>query len=919
MTWDYHPDGKLAARSDDGVPVGLHVVLVDNSDAQNVTFTGAWATAETAGGLFGFDYATSAPGTGQDTAEWTLHIPQDGSYEVFARWPEVTGAATDATYTVAHDAGSTPVAADQSIQPGEWVSLGTFGFTAGEQGGITLTDDADGTVVADAVKLVRDTTGQTDTEAKDLTYEYDVNGNLIDIVDNSSDANVDAYAVSYDGLNRVGQVEELLAGVVQNTTSFTYNQVGAPLTRTHDDSHAAFAYDVRNLLTTVSNGEAASDPDPKVTTYTHTPRGQRATQTKANGNTVTFDYWPDGALREQMETKPDATVVASHIYEYDLNGNRSLDTSRQMNADDHGTYLQRVSAFGYDPRDRLATVTRTDPGTGGQAGSETYTHDANNNVISQTIDGVTTTSVYDRNRLQSTTIAGVASTYNYDPFGRLNTVTAAGQTTQRYVYDGFDRIIEQHTDGTVTQKSYDPLDRTATRTTDAGTAEEQSTEFVYLGLSQQVLAEIIDGQVQTTYQHGITGELLSQTKHDTSGTGAEEDSFYGYNPHGDITGITDQAGNTRATYGYTAYGNDDESLFTGVDKPDPGNPEDQEPYNAYRYAGQRFDAVTGTYDMGFRDYHPGLNRFLTRDMFNGALADLSLTTNPWTLGRYTFAGGNPTTLVEYDGHLAVNDIVGGGGGSSGVPQPTCSDATPEYCHEPGENRTGAWGLGFRWAAVELLGVAACYPNPPCAPTSGPMHTEYFREGDPFTEGIRAHEHIQEVRERIAVELAADQMQGTVHLHYGDPAQFSPEDREEIFWANVDSVLTFGGAGMPIEQAFLGSYDLSWELIGKEAGNPVIEFNLTNASTWNSAKPDPGKITSYTNESASDGHDALAGEWWTRQSIRWRETFPGGVPSGPGAWAPRPGPYPPLQTRVPPSAILKPAWDNVVSPLVGLVF
>lgn len=40
MTWEYFPDGKLAARSDDGVPVGLHEVLVDNSDAQNVSFTG---------------------------------------------------------------------------------------------------------------------------------------------------------------------------------------------------------------------------------------------------------------------------------------------------------------------------------------------------------------------------------------------------------------------------------------------------------------------------------------------------------------------------------------------------------------------------------------------------------------------------------------------------------------------------------------------------------------------------------------------------------------------------------------------------------------------------------------------------------------------------------------------------------------
>jgi YD repeat-containing protein len=286
MTWDYHLDGSLAARSDDGVPAGLHVVLVDNSDQQNVELAGAWTNADTAEGLFGFDYATSVAGTGQDTATWALHIPADGTYEAFARWPQVTGAATDATYTVVHDSGSTPVAVDQTQQPGQWVSLGSYTFTEGGDGSITLTDDATGTVVADAVKLVRDTTGQADTEAKDLTYTHDVNGNLVEITDGSSDATVDAYTIGYDGLNRVAQVEELTSGVVANTTSFTYNQVGAPLTRTHDDDFASFTYDARNLLATVTNGETATDPDLDLTTYTYTPRGQQATQTKANGNLV---------------------------------------------------------------------------------------------------------------------------------------------------------------------------------------------------------------------------------------------------------------------------------------------------------------------------------------------------------------------------------------------------------------------------------------------------------------------------------------------------------------------------------------------------------------------------------------------------------------------------------------------------------
>jgi hypothetical protein len=54
--------------------------------------------------------------------------------------------------------------------------------------------------------------------------------------------------------------------------------------------------------------------------------------------------------------------------------------------------------------------------------------------------------------------------------------------------------------------------------------------------------------------------------------------------------------------------------------------------------------------MGFRDYDPGLNRFTTRDMYNGALADMGLGSDPYTGNRYAFTGGNPISRVELDGH-----------------------------------------------------------------------------------------------------------------------------------------------------------------------------------------------------------------------------------------------------------------------------
>jgi hypothetical protein len=61
---------------------------------------------------------------------------------------------------------------------------------------------------------------------------------------------------------------------------------------------------------------------------------------------------------------------------------------------------------------------------------------------------------------------------------------------------------------------------------------------------------------------------------------------------------------------------------------------------------------TGPPDLtrSVRDCSPGLNRFLSRDSYTGALADLQLTVSPWTGNRYAFAGGNPITGIELDGH-----------------------------------------------------------------------------------------------------------------------------------------------------------------------------------------------------------------------------------------------------------------------------
>ncbi|MFE6176483.1 DNRLRE domain-containing protein [Streptomyces sp. NPDC056464] len=645
MSWAYYPDGKLRSKSDDGVPVGKSVVLVDNSDTQNTSSTGTWTKASVTG-QHGYDHATHAVGAGTDAFTWTLNIPKDGTYTAYVKFPKVTGAATTAKYTVTHDGGTVDKTIDQNAtaNQGTWVSLGSYSFKQGNGSKLQLFQNGTGAVVADAVKLVRDTTGETDSEKSSFAYAYDVNGNMTSIDDTSSGAKIDAYTVTYTGLNQVAKVTEALAGQDKKVTSYTYDANGQTETVGHTDQFAKYTYDLRELVKTVSVGKTSTDPAPKVTSYTYTDRGQTLKETKANGNTVDYGYLLDGAVHTSAEKKPNGTLVSSHTYAYDANGSKAQDVAKKMNADNHTAYLDSTTDYTYDPADRLTKSVKT----GNGAGTDTYVHDDNANVISQTVKGVTTTYNYDRNRLLTASAGGQSSNYTYDPFGRLESVTAGGNVIERSVYDGFDHVVEsQKADGTGALKStkytFDPLDRTTSKTADGKT-----TDFTYVGLSNEVLGEEVAGKLSKSYQYSPWGERLSQIKHNSDGT--TEDGYYGYNSHTDVETLTDNNGNTKATYGYTAYGSDDKDDFTGIDKPDAADPT-KEAYNPYRYSAKRWDAQSETYDMGFRNYSPGLNRFTTRDMYNGALADMNLGTDPFTGNRYAFTGGNPTSSVEIDGHF----------------------------------------------------------------------------------------------------------------------------------------------------------------------------------------------------------------------------------------------------------------------------
>jgi hypothetical protein len=113
-----------------------------------------WTLSSAQPDKYGADYRYHLPGSGNAVATWSFTVPAAGQYEAFAWWSVSSNRATNAPYTTQHRDGLSTVRVNQRQTGGQWVSLGSHLFDAATPYGITLTDDADGYVIADAVRLV---------------------------------------------------------------------------------------------------------------------------------------------------------------------------------------------------------------------------------------------------------------------------------------------------------------------------------------------------------------------------------------------------------------------------------------------------------------------------------------------------------------------------------------------------------------------------------------------------------------------------------------------------------------------------------------------------------------------------------------------------------------------------------------------
>src|SRR5262249_44835797 len=200
------------------------------------------------------------------------------------------------------------------------------------------------------------------------------------------------------------------------------------------------------------------------------------------------------------------------------------------------------------------------------------------NITTKVDNGTTTTQRYTGNQITDVTVGGATAKYWYDEQGNTDCVTTSAGSqadcntstpgTNLLIdnsYDYLNRLTAQtqYSSGTQTDKSsyvYDALDRAARETEDhAGTSNDRTTNFTYQGLTNLVTQEAQSGgsNPQTkTYAYDNYGHRLGMTATNTS-TGTTNNYTYGSDVHGSVSQLIDNAGNVKASYGYTSYGSSD--------------------------------------------------------------------------------------------------------------------------------------------------------------------------------------------------------------------------------------------------------------------------------------------------------------------------------------------------------------------------
>ncbi|NEQ42484.1 MAG: tandem-95 repeat protein [Leptolyngbya sp. SIOISBB] len=394
------------------------------------------------------------------------------------------------------------------------------------------------------------------------------------------------------------------------TIEYTYDEAGNRTAVTTPNGSVSYGYDERNRLTTVV------DEDFNLTTYGYDDANNLTRTEFPNGVVETREY-DDLNRLVVLENKAGDTVISSYRYELNAAGHRLSVT------EDDG----RQVSYTYDDLYRL---TEENINNGERVISYTFDNVGNRLTQDDSVEGVTTYTYDNNDRLQTETLSQNGTVidtiiYTYDDNGNLIQQVKNDTETTTYTWNDDNRLVAVTTpEGNSVTYEYDDSGIRVSSTVNSETTDyliDKNRAYA------QVLEEFVNDELAVSYVYGH--DLISQTR-------TEDTSYYQVDGLGSTRVLTDESGTISDNYDYDAFGNLIES--SGVTE------------NSYQYAGEQFDENLDNYYLRQRFYDQGVGRLTTRDTYEGRLEE------PLTLHKYLYTHANPINATDPSGLFTLTDI-----------------------------------------------------------------------------------------------------------------------------------------------------------------------------------------------------------------------------------------------------------------------
>jgi len=506
--------------------------------------------------------------------------------------------------------------------------------------------------------------GVIDAEGHQTDYEYDDMGRLISTTSPDTGTfmytydeagrpiqRIDARGIrvtySYDALNRLtaSHFPDPNEDIIYSYDSGPYG-IGK-LTRVTDPAGSiAFEYDAKGMpisKTNSINGVSYTD------TYAYTPGNRLSAASYPTGTTIHYQRNSTGKVTDvSMSHKGNSTSILNNITYLPFGPAHSLEIGGS------------TASTGYDELYRM-TVANPNEDT-----ERTYTYDDNGNVVSIRVTNEPSKdqhfSYNELNRLiQAQGIYGTI-TYTYDTVGnRLS--KSVNDKTDAYSYIPGTNKIDEISRSDPLAFAYDANGNTIAigsktflynqndRLSGSEESGETIGEYIYNGLGQRIVKRA--NGADTIYHYDLNGNIIGESLSDGTfiseyvyldGTrlayinGSDNSVYYYLNDHlGTPQFITDSNG--RAVWGASTkpFGEANVNPNSSI-------------VNHFRLPGQYFDAETGLHYNYFRDYHPGIGRYIEPDPV-GLKGGIAL---------YAYGLNDPINTIDPSGQFGVAGMVVGG-------------------------------------------------------------------------------------------------------------------------------------------------------------------------------------------------------------------------------------------------------------------